>query len=183
MTKHIQLDTRIHEPAMDADEIDLLVFGLERSRATFAWKVGGLDTAALNRPHPPSTMTLAGLIKHLAWVEDWRTSHDLTGEPIGAPWAGVEGVDDWTFRSAADHTAEELYAMWHEAVERNRAALAERLAHGGADQASKAVWRGQSPNLRRVLVDMHDEYARHVGHADLMREAIDGLVGEDPPQP
>ena len=57
------------------------------------------------------------------------------------------------------------------------------LADGGADQPSTFTTEaGESPNLRRVLVDLHDEYARHVGHADLFREAIDGLVGEDPPQ-
>jgi hypothetical protein len=58
------------------------------------------------------------------------------------------------------------------------------LADGGLDQPTKYVMSdGESPNLRRVLVDLHDEYARHVGHADLFREAVDGLVGEDPPQP
>ena len=52
------------------------------------------------------------------------------------------------------------------------------------DQRSKLTTAaGLSPNVRRVLVDLHDEYARHVGHADLLREAVDGLVGEDPPQP
>jgi hypothetical protein len=61
--------------------------------------------------------------------------------------------------------------------------MARLLADGGLDQPSKFTTRsGESPNLRRILVDLHDEYARHVGHADLLREAVDGLVGEDPPQ-
>jgi len=69
-------------------------------------------------------------------------------------------------------------------VERSRAAVTAALADGGLDQPAKSTTRsGESPNLRRVLVDLHDEYARHVGHADLLREAVDGLVGEDPPQP
>jgi len=69
-------------------------------------------------------------------------------------------------------------------VERSRAAVTAALADGGLDQPAKFTTRsGESPNLRRVLVDLHDEYARHVGHADLLREAVDGLVGEDPPQP
>ncbi|MGB9376529.1 MAG: DUF664 domain-containing protein [Mycobacteriales bacterium] len=56
-------------------------------------------------------------------------------------------------------------------------------AAGGPDRPAKFTTRsGQSPNVRRVLVDLHDEYARHVGHADLLREAVDGVVGEDPPQ-
>jgi Protein of unknown function (DUF664) len=58
------------------------------------------------------------------------------------------------------------------------------LSDGGLEQPSKFTTSdGESPDLRRVLVDLHDEYARHVGHADLFREAVDGLVGEDPPQP
>ena len=69
-------------------------------------------------------------------------------------------------------------------MERSRAAVTAALADGGLDQPAKFTTRsGESPNLRRVLVDLHDEYARHLGHADLLREAVDGLVGEDPPQP
>ena len=61
--------------------------------------------------------------------------------------------------------------------------MAQVLAGGGFDQPSKVTTRsGEWPNLRRILVDLHDEYARHVGHADLLREAVDGLVGEDPPR-
>jgi len=70
------------------------------------------------------------------------------------------------------------------AVERSRAAVAALLADGGLDQPARFTTEsGGSPNIRRLLVDLHDEYARHVGHADLLREAVDGLVGEDPPQP
>jgi hypothetical protein len=149
MTANNELDTTIHEPSMTAGEVDMLLFALERSRAQFAWKVGGLDAAGLHQSFPPSTMTLAGLIKHLALVEDSKVAEFVVGEPI----------------------------------ERARAAWARAIADGGLDQPSKFVWSGRSPNLRRILVDVHDEYARHVGHADLFREAIDGLVGEDPPQP
>ena len=61
---------------MTADEVEMLLFALDRSRAQFAWKVGGLDAAALHQPHPPSTMTIGGLIKHLACVEDGVTARD-----------------------------------------------------------------------------------------------------------
>jgi hypothetical protein len=130
-------------------------------------------------------MTLAGLLKHMALVEDQRTAEDLTGEWHG-PWrrADFEADPDWEWHSAADDSPEELYALWGAAVERSRAAWAQVLAGGGLDQPSKVTLPGgESPNLRRILVDLHDEYARHVGHADLFREAVDGLVGEDPPQP
>ena len=171
---------------MTAGELEMLLFALERSRAQFAWKVGGLDAAGLQRPFPPSTMTLAGLIKHLALCEDSKVAEFVIGQPLGAPWDGVEGMSvwEWCWRSAASDTPAELYALWSAAVDRSRAAWARAIADGGLDQPSKYVWtNGQSPNLRRILVDLHDEYARHVGHADLFREAVDGLVGEDPPQP
>jgi Protein of unknown function (DUF664) len=186
MTENTQLNTTIDEPSMTAGEVEMLLFALERSRAQFAWKCGGLDAAGLSKPYPPSTMTLGSLLKHLALVEDYYTARDLTGGPIGPPWDGVEGMSvwEWGWRTAADDSPEELYALWRGAVERFRTALAKMLADGELDQPSKfTLSTGESPNLRRVLVDLHDEYARHVGHADLLREAVDGLVGEDPPQP
>jgi hypothetical protein len=178
-------DTTVHEPSMTAGEIEMLTFALDRSRAQFAWKTGGLDSAGLNRPHPPSTMTMAGLLKHMALVEELRTI-DFTGEAPGPPLDAPEARTDpdWVWRSAADDSPEELYSLWRNAVAHSRAAMAKALADGGLDQPAKYTRsdRGESPNLRRMVVDLHDEYARHVGHADLMREAIDGLVGEDPPQ-
>lgn len=185
MAEDTVLDTTIFEPSMTAGEVEMMIFALERSRAQFAWKCGGLDAAGLHRPFPPSTMTLAGLIKHLALIEDARTADWITGEPMSAPWAGDKGMPvwEWSWRSAADDSPEELYALWREAVGRSRTALAKALVDGGLDQPAKYSTRsGESPNLRRSLVDLHDEYARHVGHADLLREAVDGLVGEDPPQ-
>jgi hypothetical protein len=183
MTENV-LDTTIAEPSMTAGEVDMLLFALERSRAQFAWKCGGLDAAGLSRRHPPSTMTLGQLLKHLAYVEDDYIAVHVTGQPLGAPWDAVHAGWDYAWRTADDDTPDELYALWRGAVERSRAAVAKALAEGGLDQPSKlTISTGESPNLRRVLVDLHDEYARHVGHADLLREAVDGLVGEDPPQP
>lgn len=182
MSENTLLDTTLTEPSMTAGEVEMLLFALDRSRAQFAWKVGGLDAEALHRPHPPSAMTLAGLIKHLALVEDQRTAEDLGGPPYGRQWSGFDGPD-WEWRSAADDSPEELYMLWRDAVARSRDAWARALADGGLDQPSRRDGDGWRPNLRRVLVDLQDEYARHVGHADLFREATDGLVGEDPPQP
>jgi hypothetical protein len=186
MTDVNVLDTAIHEPSMTAGEAETLLFALERSRAQFAWKCGGLDAAALTKPLPPSAMTLGGLLKHLALVEDFYTTRDVTGQPMGPPWRAedFEADPDWEWHSAAKDSPETLYELWRGAVGRSRAAWAAVLAQGGVDQPAKFIPESGEPrNLRRVLVDLHDEYARHVGHADLLREAIDGLVGEDPPQP
>lgn len=179
------LDTTIHEPAMTAGEVDMLLFALERSRAQFAWKCGGLEAAGLNRSHPPSAMTLGGLIKHMALVEERYIGEYLTERATWPSWIPADIADhaDWEWRTAADDSPEDLYALWQGVVERSRAVMARMLADGGADRPSTFTTEsGESPNLRRILVDLHDEYARHVGHADLFREAIDGLVGEDPPQ-
>jgi hypothetical protein len=134
MTENIVLDTTIHEPSMTAGEVEMLRFALDRARAQFAWKCGGLDAAGLSRPHPPSAMTLGGLLKHLALVEDQRTAVFLTGEPMGPPWDAVdfEAEPDWAWRSAADDSPAELYRLWREAVERSRAATARVLADGGS---------------------------------------------------
>jgi hypothetical protein len=72
-------------------------------------------------------------------------------------------------------------SLWQEAVGRSRTLVAEAIADGGLDRLASYTWPdGRTPSLRRLLVDMVEEYARHVGHADLIRESVDGLVGEDP---
>jgi uncharacterized damage-inducible protein DinB len=171
---------------MAGDEVATLLSTLERIRRTFAWKCGSLDADGLRATTAASTMTLGGLLKHLALVEaDWFAVK-LRGEPIGAPWDAVDwdADPDWEWRTAADDSPEELYALWDAAVTRSRALVAAALAAGGADQPARFTWPdGRTPNLRRIVADMIEEYARHTGHADLLREAVDGLVGEDPPRP
>jgi hypothetical protein len=178
---------RVSGPPLAGDEVSTLLGSLERQRATFAWKVGGLDRPALSTWVGASTMTLGGLVKHLAWTETLTFQTRLLGHRPGAPWEDVDWDDepDWPWTSAEDDTPEELYALWRSAVVRSRAGVAEALAAGGLDHRS--VWSEDDgaprPSLRRVLVDLIEEYARHTGHADLYREVIDGVVGEDPPGP
>jgi hypothetical protein len=166
------------------DEAATLLGSLDRARRTFAWKTGGLDAAGLNATVGASTMTLGGLLKHLAVVEDVHFSWKLRGQPP-VPWHTVDwdAEPDWDWRSAAGDTPEQLYAAWHDAVARSRATVADALANGGLGQRAHVTnAAGESPSLRVLLVDLIEEYARHVGHADLLRESVDGLVGEDPPR-
>lgn len=180
------LELMAEEPPTDASEVELAVFALDRMRATFAWKTGGLDAEALRRAFPPSAMTLGGLVKHLAFVEDWYAVRDLGGDEFGAPWTreAFDADPEFPWNSAKDDSPEELYALWQRSVQHFRNALVRRLAAGGLEQEStNRLPDGSGYNLRRVLTDLQDEYARHTGHADLFREAVDGLVGEDPPRP
>jgi hypothetical protein len=173
------------EPPVAGDETATLLGSLERQRATFAWKCGGLDAAGLRASVGASTMTLGGLLKHLALVEDHYFSTRLHGRDPGPPWNTVDWDADphWEWRTAADDTPEQLMALWQDAAGRSRASVAEALAVGGVEQLIQQTWPdGRTPSLRRTLIDMIEEYARHVGHADLIRESVDGLTGEDPPR-
>ena len=92
---------------------------------------------------------------------------------------GLEADADWDWHSAADDGPEQLRALWHDAVERSRAAVAEALTRGGLDQPAARGWPdGSTPSLRWILVHLIEEYARHNGHADLLRESVDGQSGE-----
>jgi len=172
------------EPPIAGDETATLLGSLERQRATFAWKTGALDAAGLNATVGASSMTLGGLVKHLSSVEEYKFSKMLLGKDMGPPWdsADWDADEDWDWNSAAEDSPERLYALWHDAVARSRSIIAAALADGGLDTvAAYRTSSGESPSLRRLLIDLIEEYARHVGHADVIRESVDGLVGEDPP--
>jgi len=173
------------EPPVAGDETATLLGSLERQRATFAWKCGGLDAAGMRATVGASSMTLGGLVKHVALVEDHYFTHRLHGRDIGPPWNAVDFDTDpeWEWRTGAEDGPEQVLALWRAAVARSRSAMAEALADGGLDRPTGVSWPdGRTPSIRRLLVDMIEEYARHVGHADLIRESVDGLVGEDPPR-
>jgi hypothetical protein len=177
-------DGRWWEPPLAGTEEEHLLGALDRLRATFRWKAGGLDAAGLGARLPSSQLTLGGLLKHLAGVEDVLSTYRLAGRAPGEPWQSVDWDADpeWDFRTAADDSPEELYALWDGAVARSRTRLAEALAAGGLDQpAHLADSDGNHASVRRLICDVIEEYGRHTGHADLLREAVDGLVGEDPP--
>jgi Protein of unknown function (DUF664) len=172
------------EPPLAGTEIEHLTGALDRLRATFRWKADDLDAAGLNVRVGASSLTLGGLLKHLAAQEDYAFTTKLSGQPMGPPWeaTGWDGSDDWEFTSAAGDLPEQLYALWDGAVERSRTRLAAALAGGGLDQPIHVTSPdGRRPSLRRMLFDLIEEYGRHTGQADLIREAVDGRVGEDPP--
>ena len=169
------------EPPLAGDELATLVGFLDYQRATLAWKSAGLDPAGLQATVGASSMTLGGMLKHLACVEDDWISVWLCGRDPQPPWDTVDwdADPDWDWRSAADDSPEELFALWQATVDRCRALVEESVAEGGLGQLSQRSWPdGRSPSLRWILVHLIEEYARHNGHADLIREALDGQTGE-----
>jgi Protein of unknown function (DUF664) len=170
------------EPPAAGTESEQLLAALDRLRATFRYKADGLDAAGLNVRIGASALTLGGLLKHLALVEDHQFGYKLTGEPLGPPWAEVdfEADPDWEFRTAAEDSPRSLYELGDVAVARSRERVAKALAGGGMGQLVHASVDGAHASLRRLVCDMLEEYGRHTGQADLIREAVDGRTGEDP---
>lgn len=165
------------EPPIAADEVATLLGFLDYQRATLVWKCTGVDADGMNMMVAASTITLGGLLKHLAWVEDYWFSFRLLSREPGEPWRSVDwdANQDWEWTSASDNAPEELLELWETAVERSRERVADVLREGGLDQvAMRPFPDGQAPSLRWIIVHMIEEYARHCGHADLLRQAIDG---------
>jgi uncharacterized damage-inducible protein DinB len=161
------------------DELTLLSQFLDYQRATLVWKVSGLDRHQLATRLEPSTLTLAGLVKHMAVVEDGWFQETLLGRELGELWDAVDwdADPDWDFHSAVDDEPGELLALYAAACDRSRAAVAET---GDLDALSVRGSRrtGERFNLRWIMLHMIEETARHNGHADLLRENIDGVTGE-----
>jgi uncharacterized damage-inducible protein DinB len=167
------------EPPVNGDELATLMGFLEYQRATFAWKVDGLDAAGLAATVGKSSMTLGGMVKHLTHVEHHWFSRRLH-EREAPPWDSIDWTAeierDWT--TAAADPPEQLVARWQDAVARSRVLADEALADGGLDHVTAFVWPDGPRSLRWVLCHLIEEYARHNGHADLLRESIDGATGE-----
>jgi hypothetical protein len=169
------------EPPLAGDEAETLRGFLDFQRATFAWKCAGLNSLALQTSVASSSMTLGGMIKHLALVEESWFGDRLCDRPSRAPWNNVdwESDPDWEWRTARDGSPDQLLAQWDHSVSYANDAIDEALAEGGVDQLALQKWPdGRAPSLRWIFCHMIEEYARHNGHADLIREAVDGEIGE-----
>ena len=171
------------EPPLAGSELATLLGFLDYHRATLEWKCRGLGDEQLRAALPPSSMTLGGLLKHLAFVEDGWCSEVLGGQPMSEPWAGIdwEADRDWDWHSAADDDGASLRALWADRVERSKEVVDALLAEDEATALARTYPTGGSRgavSLRWVLTHLIEEYARHNGHADLIRESIDGQTGE-----
>jgi hypothetical protein len=165
------------DPPFVAGELPTFLGFLDYQRATLLSKCEGLSDEQLRTALPSSSLTLAGLLKHGALNEDWWFSHRFGGVPELEPWSSVDFDADpeWEFRTALDEPGDDLRALYVAACERSRTVVAGRAAD---ELAVEPMRSGDRPTLRWIVGHMIEEVARHNGHADRLREAIDGVTGE-----
>ncbi len=162
-------------PPLRGEERETLVGLLDLNRATLVWKLDGLDESQVRQRHVESPTTLLGLIKHMAHVESWWFLEYIDGrQDLELGFGDDEEAD---FRIEADETIQSVVDLY----ERHVAAANEVIA---THELHDVGWelRGGTRSLRWVLGHMIEETARHVGHADIIRELVDGTVGYLPPQ-
>lgn len=163
------------EPPLIADERATLTGFLDFQRATLEWKCSGLTPEQLAvRGVPPSPISLLGLVRHMSDVErGWFRM--FAGSPLPTRYYGPRDPDG-DFDNAVGTAAgvDEAFTNWHDEIAHAR----EVVAGSSLDDTAVRPRDGLEFSLRWILVHMIEEYARHAGHADFLRERLDGAVGE-----
>ncbi|MCC6177652.1 MAG: DinB family protein [Chloroflexi bacterium] len=163
-------DARATRPA-GGPEREMLAAFLNFQRDTLLWKVAGLSEEQARRIWTPSGTSLLGLVKHLGYVERSWFQRTFAGQDVYIPWRA--GDPDADFRIEPDDSLERVTAFYHAEVARSREITA---AATSLDDVARDPGRPHS--LRRILIHMIEETARHNGHADILREVTDGAIGE-----
>jgi uncharacterized damage-inducible protein DinB len=166
------------DPPESGPELDQLTNVLDYQRETIVQKTDGLTREQLAQQLPTSSLTLGGLLNHLALVEDSWFRVRFSGLPEDALWAGIDwdADPDYEFRTAADVEPQELRRRYEAACASSREVVAG--AHSLDQLSVEKRQNGMHFDLRWVLLHLIEETARHAGHADLLREAVDGTTGE-----
>ncbi|MFD9335617.1 DinB family protein [Streptomyces sp. NPDC060028] len=160
-------------PPLTGGERETLRAYLDYHRTTLAWKCEGLGDEELRRASmPPSTLSLLGLVRHMAEVERHWFRRTIGGADVPHLWSDTH--DFQAAYDASDSTRAEAFAAWEAEVAHSREV--EAAAESLEVTAHVAKWE-EDASLRLVMLHMIHEYARHNGHADFLREAIDGAVG------
>lgn len=166
-------DTRDDGP-MIGGEREVLEHWLELYRVTVLHKIAGLDAEQLaRRSVPPSTLSLLGVVRHLAEVEAYWLREVLHGEDVPMMWCTPDSPDGDIDDARAETAAEDV-ARFGQEVDAARARQAE---WPDLDRAVVGRRHGKELNLRWILTHLIEEYARHLGHMDLLRETVDGATG------
>jgi uncharacterized damage-inducible protein DinB len=159
---------------LNTPEIETLARYLDGYRNVIAWKLEGLDGEQARRRLVPSATSLLGIVKHLGYVERYWFQRIIAGRDVEIPWMGSEGDDiDWQIQP--DESIADVIAFYEAEAEESRRILA---AIDGPDQLCRVD--DDEVSVRRILIHMVEETARHAGHADIIRELIDGTTGVFP---
>lgn len=168
------------EPDLRADERTSLCQFLDTQRAAMLRLVDGVPSDGVGATVGSSTLTLGGLLKHLALVEDAWFVETFVGEPLPEPWASIDwdSDPDWEFRTGARDDLAASTALYRSAVDRSRSITdaAPSLDALSVGTSRRDATRGERFSLRWILLHMIEETARHLGHADLIRQAVDGAT-------
>ncbi len=158
------------DPPWVAPEKETLLGFLEYHRATIAMKIEGLPEEDARRPIPPSSMSLLGIAKHLAFVERYWFQDVFAGQNVDYPWTDED--PDADFRIEDGEWVTDVLALY-----RAEAAKSDQIVRGGG-LGDTTEFRKQRMTLRWILAHLIEETARHTGQADIFRESIDGTTGE-----
>ena len=153
-----------------APELEMLDAQLQRCQETLLIKIAGLSDADLRRTLVPSGVTLLGIVKHLAYVHRWWFNHVFAGESVEFPWTDADPDADW--RVEPHESTAAIIALYEQEVARSRAII----QSAAPDDPARNSPHGHT--LRRIVIHMIQEIARHNGHADILRELIDGSTGD-----
>ena len=169
------MPTTRDDPPYIAPERAMLEAWLDYHRVTLEQKCEGVSASKLReRAVPPSTLSLLGLVRHMAEVERNWFRRVFAGEEA-PPLYYSEQDPDGDFDGLDEADPNEAFTTWRAECDNGRSLTA---AAGSLDQVGKRERRGEEVSLRWILVHMIEEYARHNGHADLLRERIDGVTGD-----
>lgn len=161
------------EPPLSSTEKEMLLGFLDFLRGTIVCKLDGLSEAQARQTHPPSTMSLIAIAQHLTYVERYWFRQIFNGEDIEAPWTEADPDADW--RISGDTTVANVISGYRE----ERTLCDQIVDAASLDDHARGDRSPDSPRqLRWILTHMIEETARHCGHADLIRESIDGQTGE-----
>jgi uncharacterized damage-inducible protein DinB len=163
------------DPPFAGDEVTLLRAWLDFERATLAWKCDGLvDGQLRQRAVAPSTMSLLGLVRHMTDVERYWIQRILLGRDIEQRY-WTDDDPDIDFDAVDTASGADALAAWREEMAATDSAIADDPS---PDRLGAGRRHDEDVSLRWILVHLVQEYARHNGHADLLRERIDGATGE-----
>jgi uncharacterized damage-inducible protein DinB len=163
--------SELQYPSTTGSERDLLNEYLDWYRLAILRKIEGASEETLRKRLVPSQTTLLGIVKHLAWVEIWWFQMVFAGRDIEDPYDEKDPDGEW--RIEEGETAESIVAFYKEACAQSRT-----IAADAPSLDAESAKPGKKWNLRRILIHMIEETARHTGHADILRELLDGRTGD-----